>query len=101
MCSVGFAERDVVLGSSLEDCVKGGWAGEVDNHAMFSRKALKVHQPCSVVFAVFKLQMLPVAGKCVWPSSTVGGIKKSRMTAPLPHSYLLYHGLQQLRWAPT
>lgn len=54
-------------------------------------------------FRVFKQRLLPsfLQGECIWPSSTVGGIKKSCLTAPLPHSYLLYHGLQQLHWAST
>lgn len=63
-------------------------------------KILFCQNHCSLAF---KLQLLPsfLQGECIWPSGTVGGIKKSRLTAPLPHSYLLYHGLQQLHWAST
>ena len=81
-------------------------AGEAGNHAVFSCRAFEKLQPCSartVTFLCLNCRYCPffLQGECIRPSSTVGGIKKSRMTAPLPHSYLLYHGLQQLHWAST
>lgn len=92
--------RKSCLGHLWKTEWKDDGTGEAGDHAMFSSRAFFC-QGCH--FSMFKLQILPgfLRGECIQPSSTVGGIKKSCMTTSLPHSYLLYHGLQQLHWAST
>lgn len=106
MCSVGFPERKVTLRSSLEECVKGGRGRGGRQPCYVLLQSLQNAPARSARTATFlrlncRYCLVFLQGECIWPSSTVGGIKKSCMTAPLPHSYLLYHGLQQLHWAST